>query len=75
MRSWQERLAAGIRSLQASGLLPAGIDVETRAAALLAAIQGGVAILLSTGQSAHLRAALNQGIADLRRDGAARRFQ
>lgn len=67
MRRWQESLAAGIRSLQAAGLLPSGLDVEARAAALLAAIQGGVSILLSTGQSTHLRAALNQGIADLRR--------
>ncbi|WP_078849918.1 TetR/AcrR family transcriptional regulator [Streptomyces sp. NRRL F-5126] len=66
MRRWQESLAAGIRALQATGRLPAGIDVDTRAAALLAAVQGGVSILLSTGRSAHLRAALDQGIADLR---------
>ncbi|MFJ6903306.1 TetR/AcrR family transcriptional regulator [Streptomyces griseoluteus] len=71
MRRWQESLAAGIRLLQAAGRLPAGLDVDTRAAALLAAIQGGVSILLSTGQSTHLRAALGQGIADLRRAGSA----
>ncbi|MFE9485186.1 TetR/AcrR family transcriptional regulator [Streptomyces sp. NPDC006641] len=69
MRRWQENLAAGIRSLQASGRLPDGLDVDARAAALLAAIQGGVSILLSTGRSTHLRAALDLGIADLRRAG------
>ncbi|WP_333763096.1 TetR/AcrR family transcriptional regulator [Streptomyces sp. IBSBF 2390] len=67
MRRWQEGLAAGIRSLQATGRLPAGVDVDARAAALLAAVQGGVSILLSTGRSTHLRAALDQGIKDLRR--------
>ncbi|MFL9652977.1 TetR/AcrR family transcriptional regulator [Streptomyces sp. PB17] len=73
LRQWQESLAAGIRSLQASGALPADLDVDTRAAALLTAIQGGVSILLSTGRSAHLRAALDQGIADLRQAGATAR--
>ncbi|MFF4470223.1 TetR/AcrR family transcriptional regulator [Streptomyces sp. NPDC001599] len=73
LRQWQESLAAGIRSLQASGRLPADLDVETRAAALLTAIQGGVSILLSTGRSTHLRAALDQGIADLRHAGATAR--
>ncbi|MEU6114349.1 TetR/AcrR family transcriptional regulator [Streptomyces sp. NPDC047117] len=71
MRRWQASLAAGIRALQSAGLLPAELDVDARAAALLAAVQGGVSILLSTGQSAHLRAALDQGIADLRRAGSA----
>ncbi|MFF8732484.1 TetR/AcrR family transcriptional regulator [Streptomyces sp. NPDC015171] len=71
MRQWQENLATGIRALQSTGRLPAGIDVDARAAALLAALQGGVSILLSTGRSTHLRAALDQGIADLRREGLA----
>ncbi|MFJ4789605.1 TetR/AcrR family transcriptional regulator [Streptomyces sp. NPDC088794] len=69
-RQWQENLATGIRALQAAGLVPADLDVDTRAAALLAALQGGVAILLSTGESTHLRAALDQGIADLRHTGS-----
>lgn len=34
MRRWQEDLAAGIRALQATGRLPLGLDVDTRAAAL-----------------------------------------
>jgi AcrR family transcriptional regulator len=69
MRRWQESLAAGIRSLQATGRLSREVDADARAAVLLAAIQGGVSILLSTGQSTHLRAALEQGIEDLRRAG------
>ncbi|MEU5312124.1 TetR/AcrR family transcriptional regulator [Streptomyces sp. NPDC021562] len=68
MRRWQESLAAGMRALRAAGGPSAEFDVEARAAALLAAIQGGVSILLATGSSAHLRAALDQGLADLRRD-------
>ncbi|MER5793485.1 TetR/AcrR family transcriptional regulator [Streptomyces sp. NPDC001980] len=68
MRQWQESLAAGIRAVRANSGPETDVDVDARAAALLAAIQGGVSILLSTGRSAHLRAALDQGIADLRRD-------
>ncbi|MFC9845926.1 TetR/AcrR family transcriptional regulator [Streptomyces sp. NPDC060223] len=71
LRQWQESLAVGIRALQANGRLPADFDADTRAAALLAGLQGGVAILLSTGRSTHLRAALDEGIADLRRAGSA----
>ncbi|MET8637779.1 TetR/AcrR family transcriptional regulator [Streptomyces sp. NPDC004096] len=66
LRQWQDSLAAGVRALQAAELIPADVDADVRAAALLAAIQGGVSILLSTGRSTHLRAALDQGIADLR---------
>ncbi|MCX5144999.1 MULTISPECIES: TetR/AcrR family transcriptional regulator [unclassified Streptomyces] len=66
MTRWQESLEAGIRALEAADLVPGGIDAGLRAAALLAGVQGGVSILLSTGRSDHLRAALDQGIADLR---------
>ena len=67
MRQWQASLTTGIRALQTAGRLPADLDVEQRAAAPLAGIQGGVSILPATGQAGHLRAALDQGIADLRR--------
>ena len=70
MRQWQASLATGIRALQAAGHVPVGLDVEQRAAALLAGIQGGVSILQATGQAAHLRAALDQGIGDLCRAAA-----
>jgi AcrR family transcriptional regulator len=66
MRKWQEYLAAGIRALQSGGYLPLSVDVDETAAALLAGIQGGVSIMLSTGESTHLRAALDWGIMRLR---------
>ena len=69
LRSWQASLEAGIRAMQAAGHLPADparLDVERHAASLLAGIQGGVAVLLATGESIHLRAALDQGISSLR---------
>jgi AcrR family transcriptional regulator len=66
MRKWQDSLADGIRALQGNGHLPMSVDVEEAAAALLAGIQGGVTIMLSTGQSTHLRAALDWGIMRLR---------
>jgi AcrR family transcriptional regulator len=70
MRQWQESLAAGIRALQRGGQLPESLDVDEAAAALLAGIQGGVSIMLSTGESTHLRAALDWGITRLRTAGA-----
>jgi AcrR family transcriptional regulator len=71
MNQWQASLTAGIEALQATGHLPDDVDVDHRAAALLAAIQGGVSILQSTGQAYHLRAALDQAIGDLRRTAEA----
>jgi hypothetical protein len=59
MREWQKSLAAGIRAMQRNGHLPLSLNVDEAAAALLAGIQGGVSIMLSTGQSTHLRAALD----------------
>ena len=66
MRQWQESLAIGIRALQHNGHLPPAYDVDQTAAALLAGLQGGVSIMMSTGESAHLRAALDFGITQLR---------
>ncbi len=71
LRQWQQSLAAGIRALQSSGQLPAETDVDAHAAALLAGIQGGVTILLATGESTQLKAALDVGIEGLRRIAAA----
>ncbi|MFG2881795.1 TetR/AcrR family transcriptional regulator [Streptomyces sp. NPDC048297] len=66
MRQWQEHLAHGMRALQANGLLSSSLDVDRTAAALLAGIQGGVTIMMSTGDSTHLKAALDTGIDHLR---------
>lgn len=66
MRRWQEHIAEGIRALVRTGRLPDAFDVDTASAALLAGIQGGVALLLATGRLTHLEAALDWGIAQLR---------
>src|SRR5262245_36473079 len=57
IRHWQASLAAGIKTMEEKGHLAASFDVDQTAAALLAGIQGGVSIMLSTGASTHLRAA------------------
>ncbi|MBP5934932.1 TetR/AcrR family transcriptional regulator [Streptomyces acidiscabies] len=66
MRRWQEHLAQGVRELQAAGLVSPALDVERTSASLLAGIQGGVMIMMSTGDSVHLKAALDTGIDHLR---------
>jgi AcrR family transcriptional regulator len=66
LHEWQEHLAGGMRALREGGLLPGSFDVDASAAALLAGVQGGVSILLATGETTHLKAALDQGIAQLR---------
>ena len=66
MRQWQQSLAAGVQALHDRGLISTQVDVDQAAAALLAGIQGGVSLLLSTGQSVHLRAALDFWIMQLR---------
>ncbi|MFE9624040.1 TetR/AcrR family transcriptional regulator [Streptomyces sp. NPDC006527] len=66
MRQWQEQLARGVRALQANRLVSPALDVDRMAAALLAGVQGGVAIMMSTGDSTHLKAALDAGIEHLR---------
>jgi AcrR family transcriptional regulator len=70
MRQWQRQLADGIRALQARGLASPSLDVGQASAALLAGIQGGVSIMMSTGDSTHLKAALDTGIDRLRAPAA-----
>ncbi|QYN32691.1 TetR/AcrR family transcriptional regulator [Pseudonocardia sp. DSM 110487] len=66
IQRWQDELAAGVRHMQGAGEIDAGIDADRSAAALVAGVQGGVLILMSTGGTAHLEAALDTGIAFLR---------
>ncbi|MFE2885424.1 TetR/AcrR family transcriptional regulator [Streptomyces sp. NPDC059272] len=65
LRQWQEQLARGIRALRSNGLASPTLDPDRAAAALLAGIQGGVTMMMSTGDSTHLRAALDVGIENL----------
>ncbi|MEV0848039.1 TetR/AcrR family transcriptional regulator [Streptomyces sp. NPDC049954] len=63
---WQGELGVGIRHMQAVGEMDRERDADRCAAALLAGVQGGVLLFLSTGSLAHLEAALDEGIAHLR---------
>ena len=67
MRRWQDEITAGIGRMQQAGEIDPGLDAARAAAALLAGVQGGVLLLLTTGSSEHLEAALDVGIAHLRR--------
>lgn len=59
VRQWQECVRAGIEATQAAGEADPALDADRTAAAVIAAIQGGVSVLLSTGSASHLEAALN----------------
>ena len=48
---WQEDLHAGIIKMQRSGQVAPGPDADRTAAAIIAALQGGVTILMSTGSN------------------------
>jgi AcrR family transcriptional regulator len=56
---WRSDLATGVRSMQSVGAVRGALDADRFAGALVAGIQGGVAILLATGSSADLEAVLD----------------
>jgi AcrR family transcriptional regulator len=66
MAQWQAQVAAGVRSMQAAGEVAADLDADRAAAGILAGIQGGVVMLMSTGDITPLESALDLGIAYLR---------
>ncbi|MYW96974.1 TetR/AcrR family transcriptional regulator [Amycolatopsis rubida] len=66
MQRWLGELTAGIENLRAAGEIRPGLDPKQAASALLAGVQGGVLMLLTTGEPQHLEAALEVGIAGLR---------
>jgi AcrR family transcriptional regulator len=66
MHRWQGEIADGIRRMQAAGEVDPALDAVRSSAALLAGIQGGVLLLLTTGSTAPLEAALDVGISQLR---------
>lgn len=63
---WQQHLADGIRSMQASGRFRAHLDADRSAGALVAAIQGGVVVMWSTRTTTHLEAAVDIVLETLR---------
>lgn len=66
MRRWHDEIANGIAAMQAQGKIGARVDAHKASAALLAGIQGGVGILLATGDLSYLEHALDIGIENLR---------
>jgi len=66
MRKWHDEIAAGVRHMQADGKVAARLDADKVASALLAGIQGGVGVMLATGDLSYLEAALDVGIESLR---------
>ncbi|MGW4195155.1 TetR/AcrR family transcriptional regulator [Streptomyces sp. NPDC005004] len=62
LASWEAQIAAGVGAMREKGAVPPDVDAGRTAAALLAAVQGGVSILMSTGSLVHLEAALDLGI-------------
>jgi AcrR family transcriptional regulator len=66
MRQWHDEITAGVRHMQGAGKVDSGLDADRVAAALLAGIQGGVGIMLATGDLGYLEAALDLGIESLR---------
>src|SRR5271163_3996936 len=63
---WQAEIAAGVTSMQAAGEITADIDAARTAAAIVAGIQGGVVMLMSTGDTTPLEASLDLAIGYLR---------
>jgi len=64
---WRTEIESGVRAMQQQGKIAESIDASHAAAALLAGIQGGVSVLLNTGDLSYLEAALDVGIANLRK--------
>ncbi|MFI6873932.1 TetR/AcrR family transcriptional regulator [Streptomyces sp. NPDC050400] len=63
---WQAALRTGVETMQRRGEIDPALDADRTAAALIAAVQGGVVILMSTGRISHLEAALDTTLALLR---------
>ena len=63
---WRSDLATGVRAMQVNRTAPATLDPDRFAGAIVAGIQGGVAILLATGSSADLEAVLDLLLEQLR---------
>ncbi|MFC5104166.1 TetR/AcrR family transcriptional regulator [Kibdelosporangium philippinense] len=66
LERWQGQLRAGVTAMQTAGQISPSLDADRIAAWLITAVQGGVAVLLSTGKSDHLEAALDTSLALLR---------
>jgi AcrR family transcriptional regulator len=66
IEQWRSDIEAGVVAMQRQGKIANTVDPACAAAALLAGIQGGVSVLLNTGDLSYLEAALDFGIAAMR---------
>jgi AcrR family transcriptional regulator len=66
IEQWRADIETGVRAMQGQEKIAATVDPSRAAAALLAGIQGGVSVMLNTGDLAYLEAALDVGIQSLR---------
>ncbi|KAA9161591.1 TetR/AcrR family transcriptional regulator [Amycolatopsis acidicola] len=66
LEKWQHEVRLGIEEMQRGGLMSRGVDARRASGALIAAIQGGVTILMSTGSAEHLESALDLCLDHLR---------
>ncbi|MCV7430990.1 TetR/AcrR family transcriptional regulator [Mycolicibacterium bacteremicum] len=66
MRRWHDEITAGVQAMQDQDKVDGRVDADRVAAALLAGVQGGVGILIATGDISYLEAALDMGIHHLR---------
>jgi AcrR family transcriptional regulator len=62
MGQWRAEIATGVASMQAAGEISADLDPGRTAAAIVAGIQGGVVMMMSTGDTMPLEAALDLAI-------------
>jgi len=65
MSQWQSEITAGVRHMQAAGEVDPHLDADRAAAAILAGIQGGIIMMMSTGRTSHLEAALDVSLEHL----------
>ncbi len=66
IEQWRADIETGVRAMQRQEKIAATVDPSRAAAALLAGIQGGVSVMLNTGDLGYLEAALDVGIQSLR---------
>jgi AcrR family transcriptional regulator len=69
LAQWEARVRAGIEAMRDRGDVRPEVDPGATAMAIIAAIQGGVTILMSTGSARHLESALDLCLAHLRSPG------
>lgn len=59
LEQWQRRVRDGVVTMQAKGLVSAGLDPHRVAGSFVAGIQGGVQVLRATGSTDQLRSVLD----------------